>query len=57
VKLSPTRMMELSRRSENMVTFRTIDITPNGESVDMEWDVMTLEEIKAIYNLITTKDE
>jgi hypothetical protein len=50
-------MMELSRRSENMVTFRTIDITPNGESVDMEWDVMTLEEIKAIYNLITTKDE
>jgi hypothetical protein len=51
------QLMEMVHHSESMVTFRAYMQTPHGESTVMEWEPMSTAEVKAIYNLITTKDE
>jgi hypothetical protein len=46
--------MQLTHRTDNMVIVRRISEHPkNGQSIDMEWDVFTKEEIKSLYYLIT----
>ena len=41
-----------------MVVLRSFTVNKSGQEVsDMEWEPMTIDELKAIYNLITTKDE
>lgn len=46
--------LQLTHRTDNMVVVRRISQHPrNGVSTEMEWDVFTKEEIKALYYLIT----
>lgn len=46
--------MQMTRRAVGIVLFRRISETPQlGVSLEMEWDVFTTDELKAIYLLIT----
>lgn len=46
--------MQMIHRTNNIVCFRRVSEHPrNGLSTEMEWDVFTKEEIKAVYHLIT----
>ena len=46
--------MQMTQRTDNMVCFRRVGDHPrNGSSTEMEWDVFTREELKAMYYPIT----
>jgi hypothetical protein len=53
IKNSKDKML-LIHRTDNMVVVRRVSNHPkNGQSVEMEWDVFTKDEIKSLYHLIT----